>query len=240
MMRPDDIQKVDCQTFEYWHEELAGAQLDAALHGMLTVHQAECSRCSDFAMRTRHHRRALQGLAVRQVPVQLAVNLRVIASKELSRRSLRVDWATRAAEWRGRARLVLNNLWRPLAIPTAGGLASACFLFAALMPTFALQGPETADVPTAWYQAAEVYGLSPFGGNFDNVTLDVRIDTSGRVIDYAVPTGDSGQWLKNPEMRKAVENSLLFMSFRPASFFGQPASDKIRITLRRSHIEVKG
>ena len=62
----------------------------------------------------------------------------------------------------------------------------------------------------------------------------------GRVIDYAIPTGDSGIWLKNPEMKKAVENSLLFMSFKPASFFGQPASDTIRITLRRSHIEVKG
>ena len=95
-------------------------------------------------------------------------------------------------------------------------------------------------MPTAWYQSAEVYGLSPFGGNFDNVTIDVRIDTSGRVVDYAVPTGDSGIWLKNPQMKKAVENSLLFMSFKPASFFGQPASDTIRITLRRSHIEVKG
>jgi len=168
------------------------------------------------------------------------VNLRVLASKELARRNSRVNLATRLDGWSSRVRLFTNNLWRPVAIPTAGGLVSACFLFCALMPTFALQGPATADVPTAWYQSAEVYGLSPFGGNFDNVTLDVRVDTNGRVIDYAVPAGDTGHWRKNPEMRKAVENSLLFMSFRPASFFGQPASDTIRITLRRSHIEVKG
>ena len=71
-------------------------------------------------------------------------------------------------------------------------------------------------------------------------SLDVRIDASGRVVDYTVPAGVSGQWLKDPALRKAVENSLLFMTFRPASFFGQPAADTLRITLRRSHIEVKG
>jgi|JI61114BRNA_FD_contig_31_442316_length_1471_multi_2_in_0_out_0_2 anti-sigma factor RsiW len=240
MMRPEDIHPVDCQTFEYWCEDTTSPRVDAALTEALKAHQASCERCSEFAVRTRQQRRALHALPVRQVPVNLAVNLRVLASKELARRSARVDWSTRLEAWEGRARLMLNNLWRPLAIPTAGGLASACFLFAALMPTFAVSGQATADVPTAWYQSAEVYGLSPFGGNFDNVTLDVRIDTSGRVIDYAVPTGDAGHWLKNPEMRKAVENSLLFMSFKPASFFGQPASDTIRITLRRSHIEVKG
>lgn len=235
MMRP-----VDCQTFEYWCEDLRDPRIDAAFQEELKAHEAKCPRCSDFASRTQHQRRALRGLQVRTVPINLAVNLRVMASKELSRRSTRVNLATRMDIWRGKIGLLLDNLWRPLALPMAGGLASACFLFSALMPTFAVQGQATADVPTAWYQSAEVYGLSPFGGNFDNVTLDVRIDTSGRVIDYAVPTGDSGIWLKNPEMKKAVENSLLFMSFKPASFFGQPASDTIRITLRRSHIEVKG
>lgn len=235
MMRP-----VDCQTFEFWCEDLADPRIDAAFRESLATHEANCPRCSDFSLRSHHQRRALRGLPVRQAPMDLAVNLRVLASKELARRKSRVDWATRVDAWSGHARLWLNNLWRPLAIPTAGGLASACILFSALMPTFALQGPATADVPTAWYQSAEIHGLSPFGVNVDNVTLDVRIDTSGRVVDYAVPANDTGLWRKDPGMRKAVENSLLFMSFKPASFFGQPASDTIRITLRRSHIEVKG
>jgi hypothetical protein len=235
MMRP-----VDCQTFEYWCEDLGAAHVDATFRESVAAHPVNCPQCSDFARRSQHQRRALRSLPVRQVPMQVAVNLRVLASKELTRRTGRVDFATRLAGWLEQASLLLDNLWRPLAIPTAGGLASACFLFSALMPTFALQGPATADVRTAWYQAAEVYGLSPFGGNFDNVTLDVRVDANGRVIDYTIPAGDACHWLKNPEMRKAMENSLLFMTFRPASFFGQPASDKIRITLRRSHIEVKG
>ena len=231
---------VDCQTFAYWCEDLSDARVDAAFRELLAAHQSQCAECSDFALRSHHQRRALRGLPVRNVPLHLAVNLRVMASKELVRRGARANLATRMEIWSEKARVSLNNLYRPLAIPTAGGLVSACFLFAALMPSFALQGPATADVPTAWYQAAEVYGLSPFGGNFDNVTLDVRVDGNGRVIDYAVPAGDAGHLLTNPQMRKAVENSLLFMTFRPASFFGQPASDTIRITLRRSHIEVKG
>ncbi len=235
MMRP-----IDCQMFEFWCEDMADSRVDAAFRESLAGHEAQCSGCSDFALRSHHQRRALRGLPVRNVPVNLAVNLRVTASKELARRASRVNLATRLDRWTEKARVYSDNLLRPLAIPAAGGIASACFLFAALTPTFAPQGPATADVPTAWYQAAEVYGLSPFGGNFDNVTLDVRIDGNGRVIDYAVPAGDAGHLLTNPEMRKAVENSLLFMTFRPASFFGQPASDTIRITLRRSHIEVKG
>jgi len=231
---------IDCRTFRIWCEDLSDPRMDAALRADLAAHRAGCPDCADFALRSQHQRRGLHGLPARTLPVNLAVSLRVLASKERSRRAARVDWETRFETWKSRARLVMNNLWRPLAIPTAGGLASACILFSALMPTFALDNAARADVPTAWYQSAEVYGLSPFGGNFEDVTLDVRIDTSGRVIDYAIPDGESAKWRTDPDMRKAVENSLLFMSFKPASFFGQPASDTIRITLRRSHIEVKG
>lgn len=235
MMRP-----VDCKTFEYWCEDVSDPRMEPEFRESLVQHRAECAQCSDFALGSHHQRRVLRSVAPRPVPMQLAVNLRVMASKERARRAASRDWESRWKAFQGKANMWLTNLWRPLAIPMAGGLASACILFSALMPNFALQGPATADVPTAWYQSAEVYGLSPFGGNFDDVTLEVRIDTSGRVVDYAIPAGDPGHWRKNPEMRKAVENSLLFMSFKPASFFGQPASDTIRITLRRSHIEVKG
>ncbi len=230
-------QPVDCSTFKRWCEDIGSPRVDRTISEALNEHMRRCSRCSDFAVRSQHQRRALRSLPTRHVPVHLAVNLRVMASKELARRAVRMDLATRMDAWRGKMGLWLNNLWQPLAIPAAGGLASAFLLFAVLIPAFAPQGPATADVPTALYQSAEVYGLSPFGGNFDDVTLDVRVDMNGRVIDYAVPAGHA---LKNPELRKAVENSLLFMSFKPASFFGQPASDTIRITLRRSRIEVKG
>lgn len=234
------MRTADCQNFRLWFEDLNDPSLDQSLRDALSHHQANCDECADFALRHRQQRRSLRRLPARPVPVNLAVNLRVLASKERVRRANRVDWATRMNNWRSHARLVLSNLWRPFGIPAVGGLASACFLFSALMPTFALQNPATADVPTAWYQSAEVYGLSPFGVNIDNVTIDVQIDSSGRVIDYAVPAGDTGTWIKKPELRREVENSLLFMSFKPASFFGQPAADTIRITLRRSRIEVKG
>ena len=98
MMRP-----VDCQTFEFWCEDLNSPRVDAALREQLQSHRAQCPRCSDFAIRSEHQRRALHGLPVRQVPMNLAVNLRVMASKELARRSTRVNLATRMDIWQGTA-----------------------------------------------------------------------------------------------------------------------------------------
>lgn len=235
MMRP-----IDCRTYEFWSEDLEDASLDAGFRDALQAHRSDCPHCSDFALRTGHQRRAVHGLPRIQVPVSLAVNLRVLASKERSRRANRQDWSARMQGWRQQARLWFNNLWKPLAVPMAGGVASACFLFSALMPTFALQAGAATDVPAAWYQSAEVYQMSPFGMNAEQITVDVRIDMYGRVIDYSVPKGESCSWKKDAELRRAVENNLLFMTFRPAIFFGQPASDTIRITFRSSYIDVKG
>ena len=117
MMRP-----VDCQTFQYWCEDISDARMEPGFREELTAHQAECAGCADYALRSQHQRRALRGLTVRPVPVNLAVNLRVMASKEVARRSSRVNLATRMDVWRGKIGLFLDNLWRPLAIPTAAGL----------------------------------------------------------------------------------------------------------------------
>lgn len=231
---------VTCHAFRAMCDEYTHEELDASLRRQMERHEAECLACAESAQAMRHQRRALRDMSSRRVPMQLAVQLRVVASRERARRVSRMDWPARVAAWRQQARMWTNNLWKPLAIPAAGGLASALLLFSALMPTFHLNGGTVADVPTAWYQSAELNGLSPFGADVDDVTLDVRVDTSGRVIDYEVPADDDGLWRKDPEMRRAVENSLLFLSFQPARFFGQPASDRIRITLRRSRIEVRG
>jgi hypothetical protein len=40
--------------------------------------------------------------------------------------------------------------------------------------------------------------------------------------------------------RRSLENALLFTQFTPGTMFGQPASARVRITLRRSEIEVRG
>jgi hypothetical protein len=46
--------------------------------------------------------------------------------------------------------------------------------------------------------------------------------------------------MRDAELRRTVENNLLFMRFKPAEFFGHRTTAKLRITIRRSQLEVKG
>ena len=233
------MQKIDCRTFIFWCEDINDSELTAEMRTALIEYRSSCAACADFAGVTEHQRRVVHSLPPHAVPVNLAVGLRVLASKEIARRTAKRDFSTRLGQWRAKARAWTREMWRPFGVPTAGGLASALILFSALMPTFVRQHGPNVDTPAAWFQSAEVEALSPFGVNLDQITLDVRIDSTGRVIDYSVPS-DEAAWTKNVPLRRAVENNLLFMKFEPAKFFGQPAIDTIRVTIRRSQVEVNG
>src|SRR5579864_3829715 len=74
-------------------------------------------------------------------PAELTTSLRVLASRELSRRQ---GWS-----WIERLRLVADNLMLPLALPLAGGVFSTVVLFSMwLVPTYPMRGVSTFDVPT--------------------------------------------------------------------------------------------
>jgi hypothetical protein len=115
---------------------------------------------------------------------------------------------------------------------------SALFLFSMLVPTYPLmleQGIQ--DVPTAFYTEVSVKSLAPFGFTGDEVFVDLVIDEQGRVVDYTLPHLPAGQ---NAALRRAIENNLLFAQFTPATTFGQPTAGRIRLSFRRSQIDVKG
>lgn len=233
------MQRIDCRTFLFWSEDINDRELNSEMREALLEHKASCGSCADFASVTDHQRRVVHSLPPHAVPVNLAVGLRVLASKEIARRAAKRDFATSLGQWRAQARAWAREMWRPFGVPTAGGFASALILFSALLPTFVRHNGQNVDTPAAWFQSAEVEALSPFGVNLDQITIDVRVDSTGRVIDYSVPKDESA-WTKNVPLRRAVENNLLFMKFEPAKFFGQPATDTIRVTIRRSQVEVKG
>ena len=48
------------------------------------------------------------------------------------------------------------------------------------------------------------------------------------------------RWLNDPEVRRSVENALLFVAISPGTTFGRPVSCTVRIMLTRSLIDVKG
>lgn len=175
-------------------------------------------------------------------PAVLQTQLRVLASREaLRRRRYRSVGAFARHAWE-EAMLLFNNLMRPYAVPCAGGLLSTAFLFCLVAPSFAVNRNIRHDVPTAivtpasleFSLAFQFSGASPI----DEITVDVNIDEDGRVTGYSIPRGQG--WTGDPGLLKSLESTLLYTKFTPATFFGQPASGRTRITIRRNSVDVRG
>jgi len=231
---------MDC----YRTRRLLAAYCDAGLspgeREDIQSHLARCRTCEALSRQYVRGRAALRALPVLTPPKHLLTSLRVLASHERARRLAGERMPDFLAQWLLRARLWASLMMQPLALPVAGGLASAVILFALVIPNlFARHAIFTStDVPTTLSTEAAFVGLGPYGIGGEDVTVDMTLDSQGRFLDYSIPSGQT--WVKDPEARRSVENALLFLRFAPGTTFGMPASSKIRITLRRSHIDVRG
>ena len=86
---------------------------------------------------------SLRDLPVKSAPPDLAVKLRVLASREIARRNLR------SARWIDHLRLLAENGMRPMALPVVGGVFSAVILFSMFLPpVYPLRPLNSADIPT--------------------------------------------------------------------------------------------
>ncbi len=181
-------------------------------------------------------RNALKSLPARVPPPDLPVRLRVIASREAARRRNVRSPLAAVVEF---LRSSVQDLMRPLAIPTAGGFASALLLFGMLAPGLAVRDAAAAkapsDVPTVLYLEPSLKRLEPIECEGHNVVIELTVNERGRVLDYSVPVGDD-----TAALRKALGSHLQNMEFYPATTFGQPTSGRVRLWLRSSRIEIKG
>ncbi|MGA2434265.1 MAG: hypothetical protein ABSG25_03175 [Bryobacteraceae bacterium] len=176
----------------------------------------------------------MAGLPAAAPPPELTVRLRVIASRERARTLARRHPAGFVA---ARIHLWIENMMRPLALPFAGGLVAAMLLFAMLVPTFTLHSrPGRADVPIGLFTEPSVKLQTPFGFGDADIGVEVSVDGQGRMIDYTITEGEG--IAKDPELRRRIENNLLFTTFTPATAFGQPTPGKIYLYFRRSEIDV--
>ena len=183
-------------------------------------------------------RELLRELPEREPAADLRMRLRVLASKESSRRHARATWYKRCRTWLSDFRLIADNLMRPLAIPTAGGFVSALLLFGVLAPMLSTPGTIVAgqDVPTQLYKGATVRSYMPLHINDEALTVEVTINDEGRVIGYSIPGAENS----NPEPRRSIENYLMFMEFTPVRNFGNPVKGKVPIMFQSSQIDVRG
>lgn len=196
-------------------------------------HLSECDGCNAQMQQMARIRHAMKRLPVAAPPADLTETLRVIASRERSRR------IARSQPWQyvaGQLQLWMDNLMRPMALPFAGGLASAVLLFAMLIPSFTLRRSLANDVPVGWFTDAEVVSPDPFVFPDRECAVEAIVDGQGRAIDYRIEQGDVPD---TPELRRQIENKLLFIRFKPATAFGLSTYGKVRIYFSRTHVNVQ-
>jgi hypothetical protein len=200
----------------------------------ISQHLVQCRDCSSYARELGELHAALQNLPSVAPPARLITELQVLASRERMRQLSRGTYRALLHFWIAEMRLFFDNLMRPIAIPFAGGLVSAVFLFTVLMPTLQFPHATRNDVPSGLFtqSVATVDTIPPFGFSEDDVIVQVTLDEQGYVVDYTVPNHVSAT------LRNDIANMILFTKFEPATEFGMPIAAKVLVSFRR--IDVKG
>lgn len=230
---------MDCTQTTRKLSRFAGGEVPAEERQIILQHLSGCPSCTSSAAEAKRLRDSLRTMPTRSPSPQLTMRLRVLASREQSRRLGRLTLAKRLKTWGEHAAVGLNNLMRPLMLPVAGGCASACLMFGLLVPEFAQEfHPIRGDVPTALFTDGSLRDTIPAGISDTDVLLDVHIDETGHMTDYHVIAGQT--LLQNPSARRRLESTLLVTQFTPANFFGTPTASKIRVSFRTNRIDVKG
>ncbi len=228
---------MSCQTVQKFISERLDQRLGAEQQERIARHLAICRECATHAAQVQHVRTMLQSLPVAAPPPDVVARLRVVASHERARRLARVDLSTRLEHWADRFHLFINNLMRPVALPLAGGLVSALFLFSMLVPSLLFQINFHNDVPvSAFYTEAALVEAAPFNFTYEDAVVELTINEKGVVTDYSFP---SGKLDRNAESN-LIANLVLFSRYIPATLFGQPTTSKILVPFRRSRIVVRG
>jgi hypothetical protein len=200
----------------------------------MTQHLAQCRDCSSYAKELGELHASLRSLPTVAPPARLVTELQVLASRERMRHLSRGTYTALLHFWIAETRLFFDNLMRPLAIPFAGGLVSAVFLFTVLVPTLQFPHLTRNDVPSGLFtqSVATVDTLPPFGFSGDNVVVKVMLDEQGYVVDYMLPDNLSSK------LQNDIANMILFTKFEPATAYGVPIATTVMVSFR--HIDVKG
>lgn len=227
-----------CQAVDRQVSAYLDGLLSAGERSRIEAHLEGCGPCAHQAQQLAQLRTRLRALPAHTPPPQLATSLQVLASRERARSAARASLAAVVRNWFEHASLVTGNLMRPLALPFAGGLVSAVVLFTMLVPQFPARTVVSDDVPTMLTTEATVKSALSFGLGDDDLVVDVLVDESGRLLDYWAPAGQ--HWASDPQLRRSIEKTLVCTQFTAGTMFGAPTTGRLRITLRRSHVEVKG
>jgi hypothetical protein len=198
-------------------------------------HLSDCRECVLHRVEVRSMRSGLRHLPSVNVPELLNTRLRVLASRDRSRRLVRRDFASWLTEQKFRLRLVFDNLFRPFALPAAGGILASCLCFGTVVDTLHV-GPEWQnDLPLGISSEVAIDELSPFSCDGKDVMVQLSVDSDGKVTDFELQPERSHA---SPEELHEIGNLVLYSKFSPAVRLGRPVASKRLFYIQ--HSSVKG
>jgi hypothetical protein len=219
---------------------LAG-YLDGAIsgteHALIRQHVETCGSCRIALESYRRLEYCLARLNPVQAPGNLAVQIRLMAARmEMAPSLARRAWL--------RTKLVFENILEPLAVPATGGIVVAMLAFVFVVQGILVGIPFGAvhdDQPTNLLQPAQLESLPPFplpgistGNGSGSLTVEVTLGAQGEVANYRIVSGPD-----DPEVRRQIDQVLLFSRFRPEMSFGRPTAGG-QLMLGFSEIRVRG
>jgi hypothetical protein len=130
----------------------------------------------------------------------------------------------------------LNNLLKPLVVPSVLGICMTMLMFGILLGSFASQSVGLSQDRISDFEDPPVYRLfqpvrteNPnwirFAANdqknFD-LTIETHVGNEGRVIDFEVISGP-----QSPEVNSWIRQVLSLAQFTPATAFGKPVESRM-------------
>jgi anti-sigma factor RsiW len=211
-------------------------------HARVSRHLEDCAACAAELDRYVQLSALMSSMTPAAPPADLGVSIRVAISRARQEQGF---WR-RLDHWQSHARLVLQNIFEPLALPATFGLLAAMLVFAFIYQFLGAGVPlaaATADLPSNLLQPARLETLAGFqvSGLSDStlpgqhaLLVEATVSSAGEAVSYRVISGEVDR-----TMQRELDQLMLFSRFRPQLSFGRPTSGG-RVVLSFSKISVRG
>lgn len=206
--------------------------IEAETQHHLREHLEYCYACRRESDQYRIMSRALANLEPLEVPADLALKIRIQASK--------APWQVAMHRVRTRLSLLFGNILAPLAIPATGGVLTALCVFVLILQSLLvgvpMGGAVANDQPLNFIEPAylESFGPIPTPDFEDGLTLEATVNARGEEVNYRIISGEA-----NSAVTRQIDQMFLLSRFRPRLTNGLP-TDGGHVVLNFHAIRVKG